>query len=61
MHWLLENKEWIFSGIGVFAISAIVAIFVHKKGSIIQNQKSGNNSKNIQANGNVTIGNSNDK
>jgi hypothetical protein len=30
MNWLLENKEWFFSGAGVFALS-IVIHFIHKK------------------------------
>lgn len=30
MEWLLENIEWVFSGIGVFAIGAVIAQFKSK-------------------------------
>lgn len=42
---IATNKEWVFSGIGVFAIGFL---FTKKRPSIIQKQKSGNNSINIQ-------------
>tara|TARA_A100000171_G_scaffold48530_1_gene56116 strand:- start:1902 stop:2096 length:195 start_codon:yes stop_codon:yes gene_type:complete len=58
MQYILENKEWIFSGIGV----AIVLFF----GKVVigfltpetnrKSQKSGNNSINIQSDGDVHIG-----
>lgn len=58
---IISNKEWVFSGIGVFAIGGLIAFF-RKKASHTKDEnkyrqtiKSGNNSKNIQSTGNVTI------
>ena len=55
MEWILVNKEWIFSGVGVFIIGLIVNYFNRKKSSnaIIQKQKSGSKSTNIQIGGDV--------
>lgn len=60
MAWLIENKEWIFSGIGVSVIILIVSIFKQKPDAK-QIQKTGTNSTNYQAGGNIHIGSSNDK
>lgn len=43
--WVMDNKEWVFSGIGIFVLGLI---FVKSKYSIKQNQKGGDNSTNIQ-------------
>jgi plastocyanin domain-containing protein len=53
MEWILDNKEWIFSGIGVFIIGLIIAFFSRKKKnkSIKMKQKSGSNSTNTQIGG----------
>lgn len=51
MNWIIENKEWIFSGIGVFILGFIFTIFKKKNKknrSIKMKQKSGSNSTNIQ-------------
>ncbi len=50
---IFENKEWIFSGIGVFVIGIIYALFKKKKKSKSTNmkQKSGDNSTNTQIGG----------
>ncbi|MBT2912673.1 hypothetical protein PL84_19130, partial [Vibrio anguillarum] len=59
MSWFIENKEWFFSGIGVSVLMLVFGLFKsksHKK----QVQKSGNNSKNYQAGGDINIGNKND-
>lgn len=61
MQWLLENKEWIFSGIGVFVISVIGALLLNKKSRSKQVQKSGANSTNYQAGGDINIGPADDK
>ncbi len=29
MNWMIKNKEWIFSGIGVFVLGGLVALFKH--------------------------------
>lgn len=54
INFLVEEKEWIFSGIGVF----VLGLFIYRKttnSSVKQKQKIGNNSTGIQANGNVNI------
>ena len=58
MNWLIENKEWIFSGVGVFVLGLVVTYLVSrpKTGSQTQKQKSGSNSKNYQAGGDINIG-----
>lgn len=55
MDWIIENKEWIFSGIGVFILGIIINILRKKSNKTTQRQKSGNNSTNIQIGGNVEI------
>lgn len=55
MQWILNNKEWLFSGIGVLVLSAIMGLIFRKKSASKQIQKSGNNSTNYQAAGNITI------
>ncbi|EOW9174421.1 hypothetical protein [Vibrio cholerae] len=57
MTWLIENKEWVFSGIGVFIVSIIFAYFFKKynANNIRQSIKSGKSSNNIQTSGNVTV------
>lgn len=56
MQWIFNNKEWVFSGIGVFVLTVIVGFFFKKKSSITQTQKSGKNSTNYQAGGDIKIG-----
>lgn len=55
MDWIVENKEWIFSGIGVFVLGLVISIFARKgkvkQKSIKMKQKSGSNSTNIQIGG----------
>ena len=51
--WIANNKEWVFSGIGVLIISLIIGIIIKKNHTIIMKQKSGNNSINIQSSGNT--------
>jgi len=61
MQWIIDNKEWAFSGFGVFVLGLVVAFFSKKKNSTTQTQKSGNNSTNYQASGDINIGEKNDK
>jgi membrane protein implicated in regulation of membrane protease activity len=61
MNWILANKEWLFSGIGVFILSLVISILFKKFRMNKQVQKSGNNSTNYQAAGNIAIGNQNDE
>lgn len=30
-NWLVDNKEWVFSGVGVFVLGLVVAILRRKK------------------------------
>lgn len=51
LKYLIENKEWIFSGIGILAITAIGSLFKMKKSNnstYTFNQTSGKNSTNYQ-------------
>lgn len=57
--WLIKNKEWFFSGLGVTIISIVVGLIFREKSSL--SQKSGNNSINYQAGESINIGNNNDK
>lgn len=53
MQWIIDNVEWIFSGIGVFVLSGIITLIIkNRKAKIItMKQKSGSNSTNIQIGG----------
>ncbi|REG86558.1 hypothetical protein [Marinomonas pollencensis] len=55
MNWLIENKEWIFSGVGVSVIIFILSV-LRKNSDSKQVQKSGANSTNYQAGGDIKIG-----
>ena len=61
MQWVLDNKEWIFSGIGVFILSVIFACILKGKRSIRQSHKSGNSSTNLQSAGDMKVGLKNDQ
>lgn len=61
MDLIIENKEWIFSGVGVFALSGIIALFVRlSKRRPTQVQKSGHFSNNLQSGRDISIKNEND-
>ena len=60
LHWVLENKEWLFSGAGIFVFSLLVGLVLKKKMGFKQYQKSGKNSTNYQAGGDINIGDLND-
>ena len=61
MQWLIQNKEWVFSGIGVPIVIGIITFLFKRKNSkggsngVQQNQSSGKNSTNIQGGHNVTV------
>jgi hypothetical protein len=61
MQWMIDNKEWLFSGIGVFIITVVISIFTSKKRSVKQTQTSGSHSKNYQSSGDINIGSNDDK
>lgn len=55
--WVIDNKEWLFSGAGVAAVIGIGGlIFKKRNASPTQTIRSGNNSINIQANRDVNMG-----
>lgn len=60
MEWIINNKEWFFSGAGIFIISLVVGFFIKKRRSLKQVQKSGSDSSNYQAGGDIKIGNTDD-
>ncbi|MCF2649679.1 hypothetical protein [Niallia circulans] len=67
MNWIIENKEWLFSGVGLTIISFIVGFFIKKKNSELKTHqqviKSGSDSTNIQGGRDVhvTLGEKNDQ
>jgi predicted tellurium resistance membrane protein TerC len=63
MDWIINNKEWIFSGIGVFIIAFVLKIFLSRNNRTIkQIQNTGKESTNIQSAGDININNKrNDK
>ena len=59
MEWIVENKDWLFSGVAIALPLAIIGwIFSSRKNK--QVQKGGNNSTNIQVGGSLKIGKSKD-
>jgi len=55
--WLINNKEWFFSGGGIVLVSWIGRIlFIRMQDSSTQTIRSGDNSKNVQAGRDVYIG-----
>lgn len=57
MEWIVNNKEWIFSGVGVFIVSVIGAfVFRRVRASTInQTQTSGTRSTNYQSAGDLNV------
>ena len=55
MNWIIENKEWVFSGIGVLAITLVMRLFLFRSKKPKMSQKSGSHSVNIQAGKNVEV------
>jgi hypothetical protein len=53
--YVVENKEWIFSGIGVLAISWLLTTLKKSRSSVKQTINSGARSKNVQTLGDITI------
>ncbi|KQA22625.1 hypothetical protein F546_17140 [Vibrio paracholerae 877-163] len=56
MDWLIENKEWVFSGVGVLVMSIIFSYFLktYKTNGIKQSITSGKSALNVQGK-NVTV------
>lgn len=58
--WLISNKEWFFSGIGVVLVSWVGRIlFKRMQESSTQTIRAGDNSNNVQAGRDVYIGTKN--
>ena len=52
LEYLTNNKEWLFSGIGVFALSLLL---IKGASKIKMGQKSGKNSINLQSKGDIKV------
>ena len=59
MEWIIENKDWLFSGLAIAVPLAIVGWIFSTRGNK-QVQKGGKNSTNIQVGGNFKIGSDKD-
>lgn len=56
-NYIINNKEWIFSGIGVFFLTLLVGLlFRQGTAKSSQNIKAGDNSTNIQVGGDMNSG-----
>ena len=55
MEWIIENKEWLFSGIAIALPLSIVGWIISNRGDK-QVQKGGKNTTNIQVGGDFKIG-----
>lgn len=55
MEWIAENKDWLFSGVAISIPLAIIGWLISSRRNK-QVQKGGNNSKNIQVGGNLSLG-----
>lgn len=53
-NWIVQNQQWVFSGIGATVVGAMLAYFLARP-SNNQSQKSGNNSVNIQSGRDLNI------
>lgn len=45
IEYLIDNKEWIFSGIGVFVITMLASFILQKKNSVNKVKIKGSNNK----------------
>jgi hypothetical protein len=55
--WIFHNKEWLFSGVGLMVVAWVGRLIFKKTyASSTQTIRSGNNSTNIQAGRDVSIG-----
>lgn len=55
--WVIDNKQWLFSGVGLAVVVWVGRlIFKKRSASTTQNIRSGDNSTNIQAGGDINVG-----
>jgi len=62
LDWLDTNKEWVFSGVGLIVIAAVVKLIIlpfwkNRDGGTKMEQHGGTGSSNIQSSGTVNIDN----
>lgn len=55
MDWVIENKDWLFSGVAIAIPLAIIGWLIARRGNK-QTQKGGKNSTNIQVGGSLNLG-----
>ena len=58
MNWIIDNKEWLFSGVGV-TISVIIIGYFLKRKTPHQSQEIGNKSTGYQSGRDINIGKDN--
>ena len=56
--WIVENRQWLFSGLGIVLLGVVAKLFLKRRSGTIQTQRSGDRSVNIQSAGNLHINNS---
>ncbi len=54
INWIIENKEWALSGFAIALPLALLGLFFGTRKKVMK-QKSGSNSINIQANGDIKL------
>lgn len=54
MDWIINNKEWLFSGVAVAVPVAIIG-WISTSTTLKQKQKGGKGSTNMQIGGNITF------
>jgi hypothetical protein len=54
--WVIDNKEWIFGGIGVAVVTGVIALLRRRQNGVTQKQTSGANSTNVQAGRDINVG-----
>lgn len=56
INWAIENKEWLFSGVGLALLAGLGSIIFNKRHTThTQTIKSGNNSTNMQSGRDINI------
>ena len=54
-----DSKEWVFSGIGVAILTAIVGFFINKQSNSVKNKIGNNSNNNNQAGRDINSGGKN--
>ncbi len=55
LDWLIQNKEWVFGGVGVAIITGVVGFLKRSSTGVNQSQHSGSNSTNVQSGRDVNL------